>query len=44
MSIAPSGWDGLLDEGEVFLWQGRPEAGLPLHNTDVTSTGMGVFS
>ncbi|MGH1577760.1 hypothetical protein [Planktotalea sp.] len=43
MTSAPTGWDGLLDEGESILWQGRPVAGLSFHNTDVMSAGMGVF-
>lgn len=43
MSAVPSGWEGLLDEGESILWQGRPAAGLSFHNTDVMSVVMGLF-
>ena len=25
MSAAPAGWDGILDEGETIVWQGRPD-------------------
>jgi hypothetical protein len=25
MSTAPAGWEGILDEGETIVWQGRPD-------------------
>lgn len=40
---APSGWEGLLDEGESILWQGRPTAGLSFHATEPMSAAMGIF-
>ena len=43
MNTVPSGWEGLLDEGETILWQGRPVAGLSFHGSDVMSMAMGVF-
>lgn len=39
----PVGWDGILDEGETILWQGRPVAGLSFQNIDIMSTLMGLF-
>jgi len=39
----PSGWDGLLDDNEVILWQGRPDARLSFVNIDIMSTLMGLF-
>ena len=39
----PAGWDGILDEGEVILWQGRPVSGLSFHGIDIISTLMGLF-
>jgi hypothetical protein len=39
----PVGWDGILDEGETILWQGRPVAGLSFQNIDTMSTLMGLF-
>ncbi|MGB7317790.1 MAG: hypothetical protein WBC85_07470 [Planktotalea sp.] len=39
----PTGWEGLLDEGETIVWQGRPVAGLSFHGTDVMGALMGVF-
>jgi hypothetical protein len=43
MKDQAAGWDGILDEGERILWQGRPVAGLSFHNTDVMGALMGVF-
>jgi len=40
---AQPGWDGLLDEGETILWQGRPVAGLSFSNINVMETLMGLF-
>lgn len=37
-----SGWQGLLDEGETILWQGRPDKGIRWFDGDFTSTIMGV--
>lgn len=37
-----AGWQGLLDEGETILWQGRPDKGIRWFDGDVTSTLMGV--
>lgn len=39
----PAGWDGILDEDETILWQGRPIAGISFQNIDVISTLMGLF-
>lgn len=35
MSDTPAGWEGILDPGEVILWQGRPGGGLYLRGRDV---------
>jgi hypothetical protein len=42
-AAASSGWEGILDEGETILWQGRPNAGLSFQNTDVAGAAMGIF-
>ena len=40
---APPGWEGLLDEGEEILWQGRPAARFSLNGVHPMSVLMGVF-
>lgn len=37
------GWDGILDEGEVVLWQGRPDASLVLGAANIVSGAFGLF-
>lgn len=42
-AAAPSGWDGLLDPGEVILWQGRPDGGIHLRIGDYFMMVFGLF-
>lgn len=39
----PAGWDGILDEDETILWQGRPDAGLVLKDLKLLSALHGLF-
>lgn len=43
MSAQTDGWDGILNDGETILWQGRPDAGLSFQNIDIMSTLTGLF-
>ena len=43
MSAQTDGWDGILDDGETILWQGRPDAGLSFQNIDIMGTLVGLF-
>ncbi len=43
MTEQTAGWEGILDEGEIILWQGRPIAGLSFQNIDIMSALMGLF-
>lgn len=36
----PAGWDGILDQGETILWQGRPDTRIVF---DATTIVMGLF-
>ena len=38
-----SGWDGLLNEGETLLWQGRPEVGFDWTMLLTKETPKGLF-
>lgn len=42
-SPTPSGWDGLLDDGETILWQGRPDTKLSFANINIVNTLIGLF-
>lgn len=37
------GWQGILDDEESILWQGRPEKGIRWFDGDVSGTIMGIF-
>ncbi|MDA7423204.1 aspartate carbamoyltransferase catalytic subunit [Thalassococcus lentus] len=41
-SVMQTDWDGLLDQGERVLWQGRPEAGLTLAPIQPMQMMMGL--
>ncbi|PHQ99198.1 MAG: aspartate carbamoyltransferase catalytic subunit [Marinosulfonomonas sp.] len=50
MSIAPTGWEDIFEEGEELLWQGRPDGAVvwqKKHNVTalmgLAVTGFGVF-
>lgn len=36
-------WQGVLEDGERVLWQGRPDPGIRLESEDMGQTLMGVF-
>lgn len=40
---APAGWEGLLDEGETILWQGRPDAGVTIRPGNVMLLLFGLI-
>ena len=40
---APPGWEGLLDEGENILWQGRPDKALHIKPRAVGGAIFGLF-
>ncbi|MEL7115129.1 MAG: aspartate carbamoyltransferase catalytic subunit [Pseudomonadota bacterium] len=40
---APEGWDGILDEGEHILWQGRPDGKVVIRATHVFTFIFGTF-
>ena len=40
---APAGWEGILDPGEVILWQGRPDKALHIGFRDVALFIFGLF-
>ncbi|QQA43224.1 aspartate carbamoyltransferase catalytic subunit [Pelagovum pacificum] len=48
ISTAPSGWEGILDDGETVRWQGRPRSGLSFAGYNLFEGLMGgvfvVFS
>lgn len=39
----PAGWEGILDEGEKILWQGRPDGRLSLHPHNWPAFIFGLF-
>lgn len=43
MSTAPAGWDGILDEGERIVWQGRPDPSFHLSIGTVFIAVFGLF-
>ncbi|PRY24331.1 hypothetical protein CLV78_103197 [Aliiruegeria haliotis] len=45
MSDAPPGWDGLLDDGEEILWQGRPSGQVSFRGLEPGNvlTGLVMF-
>ncbi|MDR5653372.1 aspartate carbamoyltransferase catalytic subunit [Ruixingdingia sedimenti] len=38
-----TGWEGILEEGEVILWQGRPDGRFRLHRADAVAGLFGLF-
>ena len=40
---APPGWEGLLDEGEKILWQGRPNGRFRISIASVLASMFGLF-
>ena len=38
-----TGWEGILDEGEGILWQGRPDGRFRLHRADAIAGVFGLF-
>lgn len=40
---APAGWEGILDQGEVILWQGVPDGGIAFAVTDLPKLLGGVL-
>ncbi len=42
MSV-PAGWEGILDEGETIVWQGRPDATVVLTVANVGGFLFGLF-
>jgi hypothetical protein len=42
MSV-PAGWEGILDEGEEILWQGRPDSAFAFQPRMMIMTVFGVF-
>ncbi|QDC07832.1 aspartate carbamoyltransferase catalytic subunit [Oceanicola sp. D3] len=43
MSKPPPGWEGLLDDDEEILWQGRPSAGVVVRGKDIFESLFGLF-
>lgn len=43
MSAAPAGWDGILDEGEQIVWQGRPDPAFHFAIGKAFTTIFGLF-
>jgi hypothetical protein len=43
MSRTAPGWEGLLDDGETILWQGRPRPGLNFAPVQPMQIFMGLF-
>ncbi|MBV2359066.1 aspartate carbamoyltransferase catalytic subunit [Thalassococcus sp. CAU 1522] len=37
-----SGWDGILADGEMVVWQGKPSRRLRIGRVDMARTGMGL--
>ena len=42
-SEIPAGWEGILEDGETILWQGRPAPGLSLSEIFRGGTLMSLF-
>lgn len=40
---APAGWEGILDEGEQILWQGRPGTGVRWKAANIVTSIFGLF-
>ena len=43
MSKHPPGWEGLLDDDEEILWQGRPSGGVVVRGSDIFESVFGLF-
>lgn len=43
VSTGRSGWEGILDEGERILWQGRPDTGFHVSGGNITTGIFGLF-
>ncbi|WP_417588508.1 hypothetical protein [Pararhodobacter oceanensis] len=43
MSTSPSGWEGILDQGEEILWQGQPDDAIIWTDLISPQTFMGLF-
>ena len=43
MSKHPPGWEGLLDDDEEILWQGRPWGGVVVRGSDIFESVFGLF-
>jgi len=43
MSADPTGWDGILEQGEKILWQGRPGTNLRIKPSQFTAILFGLF-
>lgn len=39
----PPGWDGILDQDETILWQGRPDTGISLGAQNIVMLVFGLF-
>ena len=42
-NVSNAGWDGLLDDGENILWQGRPDGGFAFKTSMIFLTVFGLF-
>lgn len=43
MANVSEGWEGILEEGETILWQGRPNSAIHWHSLVDIKTAMGLF-
>ncbi|SIO17674.1 hypothetical protein [Vannielia litorea] len=43
MANTPPGWEGLLDDDEEILWQGRPAGGIVVRGSDLFESLFGLF-
>ena len=43
MSAAPPGWEGILENGEEILWQGRPDSRVSFHDLRPMQVVTGLF-
>ena len=43
LSSVPAGWEGLLDQDEIILWQGRPDTRIAISAAQLPEIGIGLF-
>ncbi|MBV7407624.1 aspartate carbamoyltransferase catalytic subunit [Maritimibacter sp. DP1N21-5] len=43
MTDTPAGWEGILDDGETILWQGRPLQDFHIALSNVVTIAFGIF-